>query len=62
MTDHVLTTAQVARALGVSREYVRRIPSLRAGYPADQVITRLVHLGHSREDAEAAVDAALRED
>ncbi len=58
----VLTTAQVAQALGVSREYVRRIPSLRAGYPAEQVIARLVHLGHSREDAKAAVNAALRED
>ncbi len=53
----VLTTAQVARALGVSREYVRRIPDLRAGYPAEQVIARLVHLGHSRKDAEAAIAA-----
>ena len=58
----VLTTEQVACALEVSREYVRRIPSLQAGYPAEQVIDRLVHLGRSREDAEAAVDAALRED
>ncbi len=62
MTDRVLTTEQVARALEVSREYVRRIPSLQAGYPAEQVIDRLVHLGRSREDAEAAVNAALRED
>jgi len=53
----VLTTAQVARVLEVSREYVRRIPSLRAGYPAEQVIARLVHRGRSREDAEAAVAA-----
>jgi hypothetical protein len=62
MSTVVLTTEQTARVLGVSREYVRRIPGLRAGYPAEQVIARLVHLGHSREDAEAAVDAALRED
>jgi len=60
MTDRVLTTEQVARALGVSREYVRRIPSLRAGYPDEQVIARLVHLGHSREDAEAAVAAVSK--
>ena len=57
MTDRVLTTAQAARVLGVSREYVRRIPGLRAGYPAEQVIARLVHLGHSQEDAEATVAA-----
>ncbi len=57
MTDRVLTTAQVALALEVSREYVRRIPGLRAGYPAEQVIARLVHLGHSRADAEAAIAA-----
>jgi len=58
----VLTTEQAARALEVGREYVRRIPGLRAGYPTDQVTARLVHLGHGQEDAEAAVDAALRED
>jgi len=53
----VLTTEQAARALEVGREYVRRIPGLRAGYPADQVTARLVHLGHSQEDAEATVAA-----
>ena len=57
-TGAVLTTEQAARALGVSREYVRRIPDLRAGYPVEQVIARLVHLGHSREDAETTVAAA----
>jgi len=54
----VLTTEQAARALGVSPQYVRRIPGMRSGYPADQVIARLVHLGHTRAEAEAA---ALRE-
>ena len=58
MSAAVLTTEQAACALGVSREYVRRIPGLRAGYPVEQVIARLVHLGRSREDAEAAVAAA----
>jgi hypothetical protein len=53
----VLTTEQVACALEVSREYVRRIPNLQAGYPAEQVIARLVHLGRSRADAEAAIAA-----
>ena len=58
----VLTTEQVARVLGVSRQYVRRIPGLQVGYPAEQIIARLIHLGHSRAEAEAAVTAALRED
>jgi len=53
----VLTTEQAARALEVGREYVRRIPGLRAGYPDEQVTARLVHLGRSREDAEATVAA-----
>ena len=56
-TGAVLTTEQAARALGVSREYVRRIPDLRAGYPVEQVIARLIHRGRSREDAEAAIAA-----
>jgi transcriptional regulator with XRE-family HTH domain len=60
----VLTTEQVARVLGVSRQYVRRIPGMQAvsGYPAEQVIARLIHLGRPRAEAEAAVTAALRED
>jgi hypothetical protein len=60
----VLTTEQAARALEVSREYVRRIPGMQAvsGYQAEQVIARLIHLGRSRAEAEAAVTAALRED
>ena len=61
MSAIVLTTEQAALALGVAREYVRRIPGMQAvsGYPADQVIDRLVHLGRSRAEAEAAVNAAL---
>jgi len=60
----VLTTEQVARALEVSRQYVRRIPGMQAvsGYPVEQVIARLIHLGRSRAEAEATVTAALRED
>jgi len=60
----VLTTEQVARVLGVSRQYVRRIPGMQAvsGYPAEQVIARLIHLGRSRAEAEATVVATLRED
>ena len=60
----VLTTEQVARVLGVSRQYVRRIPGMQAvsGYPVEQVIARLIHLGRSRAEAEATVVATLRED
>jgi len=60
----VLTTEQVARALEVSRQYVRRIPGMQAvsGYPVEQVIARLIHLGRSRAEAEATVVATLRED